>query len=140
MRVFVCVRGGGHDAVVRTMEFFTGVFFRKDRQMKSRKALTATTLVAILALAGCATEKYLVPTGGDRAAGTIELSYEYGLFESPRLHSAEAIKMAKERCAAWGYTDAQPVGDIKRGCEATGMLGYCEKRVATYTFQCGAAH
>lgn len=109
--------------------------------MNIGKSLNGIAVVAILSgLGACASEKYLLPTGGDREKGTIELSYEYGLFESPRLHSAEAIKMAKERCAAWNYTDAQPVGDVTKACQSTGMLGYCEKRVATFTFQCGSAH
>ncbi len=38
----------------------------------------------ILVLAGCATQKIMVPTGGSRADGTVNLSYEYGMFEARR--------------------------------------------------------
>ena len=34
---------------------------------------------------GCAVTKIPVPTGGSRSDGTVQLSYEYGLFQVPKV-------------------------------------------------------
>jgi hypothetical protein len=52
---------------------------------RGRYALTcivaAVTFVGVL---GCAAKKDLVATGGSRADGTVDLSYELGLYENPK--------------------------------------------------------
>jgi hypothetical protein len=54
--------------------------------MKPRYAVALVFVMAKtepLCLAGYATTKEFVATGGSRADGTVHLSYEYGMFESP---------------------------------------------------------
>jgi YecR-like lipoprotein len=63
--------------------------------------------VAIAAyMAGCARSKKLVATGGSRADGTVTLSYEFGALENPKLDFSQGVSTARDRCRAWGYTDA----------------------------------
>lgn len=88
------------------------------------------------ALAGCATEKYLQATGGSRADGIIEMSYEYGIFEKPQIHLAEAQVTARQRCAVWGYTDAEAFGGQKQECQARNGDGNCLRWFATISYQC----
>lgn len=42
--------------------------------------------VSALLLSGCAVQKQLVPTGGSKAAGTVKMSYSFGMFESPKVN------------------------------------------------------
>jgi hypothetical protein len=56
-------------------------------------AIFAATLFVSL-LSGCATKKDLVPTGGSRADGTVNLSYEYGGIEQPQIDIAQGTAAA----------------------------------------------
>jgi hypothetical protein len=96
----------------------------------------AVLAVAGVALSACATAKVLVPTGGSRADGTVEMSYEFGLFEVPQVNMDTAVVSARERCAAWGYTDSRPFGGERRQCQASDMYGGCSRWTVTVTFQC----
>lgn len=94
-------------------------------------------LLAALALAGgCAVQKTLVPTGGSRADGTIELSYEFGPFESPQVDMGQGALVARQRCAAWGYSDAQPFGGQKSLCQQDDGFGGCNRTLVTIQYQC----
>jgi hypothetical protein len=88
-----------------------------------------------LILTACATEKVLQATGGSRADGTVELSYEYGMFEQPHIHTEEALETATKRCAAWGYTGAEPFGGQKNQCEQFSQYG-CTRNLVTISYQC----
>ena len=95
------------------------------------------TLCAIVLFAsGCAVQKDLVPTGGSRADGTVNLSYEYGMFEHPEVNMAQGESAAQQRCAAWGYTGAEPFGGALTKCEAVNGYGNCVRRLVTVTYQC----
>lgn len=92
-----------------------------------------------LALAGvmsaCATQKEMVPTGGSRADGTVQLSFEYGMFEKPVVDMSRASTTAGQRCAAWGYNGAEPFGGQMNRCEQMGQYG-CMLTLVSVTFQC----
>jgi YecR-like lipoprotein len=89
-----------------------------------------------IALSGCATEKYLQATGGSRSDGTVDMSYEYGIFEKPQLHLAEAAETARQRCAAWGYTGAEMFGGQKEECQVRDGYGNCLRFFVTISYQC----
>lgn len=91
--------------------------------------------IAVL-LSACATDKSLVPTGGSKADGTVDLSYEFGMFEKPVVDMAAAQNAAKQRCAAWGYTEAEAFGGEKRQCQAFDGYGNCIRWFVTVTYQC----
>lgn len=90
----------------------------------------------VLGLSGCAVQKTLTPTGGSRADGTVELSYEYGMFEQPKVDLHQGTQVAKQRCAAWGYSDAQPFGGQKSTCQQSNGYGNCVRTLVTVQYQC----
>ncbi len=96
-------------------------------------------LCVVLALAGCARKKDLIPTGGSRADGTVDLSYELGLYEKPVLDPEKGLIIARQRCAAWGYTGAEAFGGEKRQCQAF-YGGDCIRWFVTMTYQCLGAN
>ena len=61
-------------------------------------------VVGIL-LASCTTNvpKELVATGGSKADGVVELSYQYNELETPIVDKAKGQETAEKRCKAWGY-------------------------------------
>lgn len=102
------------------------------------KAIIAFGLM--LTLTGCAVQKELVPTGGSRSDGTVELSYEFGMFESPQVDLNQGSIAAAKRCQAWGYSDAEPFGGQKNFCQQRNGFGDCIHTLVTIQYQCiGAA-
>ena len=99
----------------------------------------ATAVLAAVLVAGCATQKELVPTGGSRADGTVNLSFEYGMFEKPVVNWNAAMDAATHRCSAWGYRSAEPFGGQTTRCEAVNGYGNCVRWLATVTYQCAGA-
>jgi hypothetical protein len=91
--------------------------------------------IALLA-SGCTVQKELVPTGGSRADGTVNLSYEYGPFQRPQVDMAQGEAAAQQRCAAWGYTGAEPFGGALNRCEAFNGYGNCTRMLVTVEYQC----
>jgi hypothetical protein len=71
-------------------------------------------------------------TGGSKADGTVDLSFNYGLFEKPVVDWQAALVTAKQKCAAWGYKDAESFGGQKRSCQD----GDCDNVIVTVTYQC----
>jgi hypothetical protein len=90
---------------------------------------------AVVTLAGCATVSQMQATGGSRSDGIVKLSFEYGMFDKVQLDEATALQTARQRCAVWGYTDADPFGGITRQCQMYGSLG-CQHWFATREYQC----
>ena len=86
-------------------------------------------------LAGCAVQKTWTPTGGSRSGGNVELSYEYGLFQIPKVNNQQGVNIAKSKCTAWGYTDAEAFGGSMRKCSSYGPDG-CNRWLVTANYQC----
>jgi hypothetical protein len=102
--------------------------------------LFATSVLVIIFIQGCAVQKQLVPTGGSRADGTVKLSYEYGLFEAPKLDAQQGLSAAQRRCAAWGYNGAEPFGGSTQTC-INSSNGGCNRWLASIEYQCsGSSH
>src|SRR3974390_811316 len=88
-------------------------------------AITSMAISSILT-AGCATQKQLVSTGGSRANGTVDLSFEYGMFEKPHWDWNQAHDEAAQRCAAWGYSGAERFGGTMKSVRhSTGTAIVC---------------
>lgn len=102
--------------------------------MKAKTVFVASAIF-VATLSGCATPKQLTPTGGSRADGTVKMSFEYGMFEQPQVDGQQGARVAAQRCAAWGYTGAEPFGGAMSQCVATGSAGCVRWRV-TYEYQC----
>ncbi|MCI9865809.1 hypothetical protein RHIZ_07635 [Rhizobium skierniewicense] len=91
---------------------------------------------ALLAVVGCVqVNKELVATGGSRADGTVDLSYEQASIETVKLDPAKGLVTARERCVAWGYKDASPFGGESRQCQVSNQYG-CAQWLATIRYQC----
>lgn len=96
----------------------------------------ATIALAILsALAGCETNKTPVPTGGSKADGLVEMSYDVGGFDVPKVDWATADKSALARCRAWGYGRADPFEGVKTQCTSYSTYG-CMAQTVTKVYQC----
>ncbi len=92
--------------------------------------------IALFLLAGCATQKIPQATGGSKADGTINLAYEYGLFEEPVVDWGIATNTAIERCKAWGYKNAESFGGSQNNCLAYNGYGNCVRTQVNVTYQC----
>lgn len=95
----------------------------------------AVCAFAGLALSSCATPMTPMPTGGDRAGGTVDMSFEVGAFQKPVIDWDQARVTAKQRCDAWGYSDADAFGGAKTQCIASNSYG-CVRETVTMTYQC----
>lgn len=101
---------------------------------------TRVLAIAIaLSLSGCAVQKQLVPTGGSRSDGTVELSFTHTKFEKPQVDGAQGLRAASERCAAWGYQGAEAFGGHKQICQSQDMYG-CNQWLVTKQYQCTGAN
>ena len=98
------------------------------------KKKIALALGAMLFLGACATAKTWQATGGSRSDGTVRLSYEVGMLESPQLTS-DGTQLAVERCRVWGYTGATAFGGVTSQCTQMGSSG-CMVTLVTKEFQC----
>ncbi|WP_115134119.1 YecR family lipoprotein [Neisseria zoodegmatis] len=95
-------------------------------------------LVVLLAVSACAipTHKELIPTGGSKADGIIELSFEHTENEKPIIDEMAALDAAQKRCRAWGYDRAEKFGGHKRQCTVTGGFTGCFRSLITVQYQC----
>ena len=72
-------------------------------------------LSVALVIAACSRNKDLVPTGGSRADGPVDLSYELELYEKPVLDREKGLIVARQRCASWGYKEPRRPSAAKSG-------------------------
>ena len=93
-------------------------------------------LLVGLSVSACESIKTPTPTGGSRADGTINLSYEVRMFEKPVIDWAVANNTASQRCQAWGYTKAEPFGGQQSHCQYYNGYGNCTLATVTVTYQC----
>ena len=100
-----------------------------------RSLKLAAAVVLAVSMSGCAVQKELVPTGGSRSDGTVRMSFEIGLFETPKIDREKTIATAGARCKAWGYDRAEPFGGATRECNSM-MSGDCMQWLVSVEFQC----
>ena len=93
-------------------------------------------LFFICASSGCTTTKTLQSTGGSRSDGTIELSYEVGMFEKPVIDWEQSLFTASQRCKAWGYSSAEAFGGQLTECQVYNSYGSCLRSIVTVKYQC----
>ena len=98
--------------------------------------LGITVIAFAIAVAGCATPKVPVSTGGSRSDATVDMSFDYGMFEKPVINWNETAATASQRCGAWGYSGAQAFGGGKETCLAFNGYGNCVRQRVTMTYQC----
>ncbi|WP_422823678.1 YecR family lipoprotein [Vreelandella vilamensis] len=92
-------------------------------------------ILAVTFIAGCASPKTMQATGGSKSDGTVNMSYEFGPFESPQVDMRAAQRAATQRCQAWGYESANAFGGGLSQCVSPGS-GMCKLTRVTHTYQC----
>lgn len=91
----------------------------------------------VLGLIGCATTKVMQwqATGGSRADGVVELSYQYGWLDVPQVDDYAGELLAQQRCESWGYEGAEAFGGQVSTCVQPGG-SVCHSMLVTKQFQC----
>jgi len=92
-------------------------------------------VIISLSLSSCAVVKIPQATGGSKADGIIELSYQYGGFEIQEVKWDKALITAQKRCRAWGYKNAEAFGGTTSQCQAYNQYG-CVRQFVTAKYQC----
>ncbi len=87
-------------------------------------------------IAGCSTHITPAATGGSRADGIVEMSYQYGAMTVPTVDKAGALANAIKRCQRWGYTGAEPFDAGLSTCIQPGGFGGCNAWRVTTEYQC----
>ena len=92
-------------------------------------------LLSTIVLTSCLAATHLVPTGGSKAEGTVEMSAEYRSELDVRIDWEHASAKAYLKCKEWGYCRAEWYPESVREClilDETGCLLY----KVTYFAQC----
>jgi len=97
-------------------------------------AVILIVLAVAMALAACTTYKLWTESAADSDLGIVQLSYEYRKFESPQVDERAGINMARERCADWGFKNAQRKGEDRECIE--GLKTDCSKWRVVREYQC----
>ncbi len=102
------------------------------------KRFIITSLTGLTILTACATIKVPEATGGSRADGIINLSYDiYETIEQPVINWQQAQQTAKARCQGWGYNNAQQFGGGTSQCLQYGDASHeCIQSRVTIAYQC----
>lgn len=87
-------------------------------------------------LTACATPTSMSATGGSKADGIVEMSYEYGEFQQPVVDPEQGMGSAVKRCKAWGYKKAEPFDGGIQTCIIPGGFGGCSRMRTTISYQC----
>jgi hypothetical protein len=73
-------------------------------------------LPVFLVMAACASAPKWSPTSSNRELAVARVAYEYARSEEPVMSDAEAVQLATNRCAAWGFTRAEMIPGELRDC------------------------
>ena len=92
-------------------------------------------IALVIGLSACVSNRQWSATGGDKQAGVVRVSYQYPEFHQPDVSDAQAIQLAENRCASWGYKHADPVAGLLRECSNSDK-GNCNLWTVTREFQC----
>jgi hypothetical protein len=104
---------------------------------RSILGLILVSVILVLGLSACVSARQWSATGGDRESGVVRVSYQYPEFHQPTVSDAQAMQLAANRCAAWGYRRAEPVAGLVRECSNMDG-GNCDLWTVTREFQCSS--
>jgi hypothetical protein len=99
--------------------------------------MRSAVIAIVLLVPGCAVQTDLVPISGSRSDGVVNLAYEIGPFQRAEVDYAGGAEAARQRCQAWGFSGAQPMGGATTRC--IGNNGSCAWQRVTIPFQCTGA-
>jgi len=94
-------------------------------------------VVSMIIISACATNIVPQATGGSKADGIVNISYDVGQMQKPVIDWEQAEAEANRRCQAWGYKEAEAFGGGTRSCVQYGGLGGgCAVTQHTHSYQC----
>jgi hypothetical protein len=92
-------------------------------------------LPVVIALAACATSPKWSPSSSNRELGVARVAYEHSRFEAPQMSDSQAVEVATNRCAAWGYSRAEMIPGELRDCSVS-KDGSCDLWKITREYRC----
>lgn len=99
----------------------------------------AAALSVALLLSACVAPSPMQVSGGDQKNGTVTLSYDYSLMQSPKADWQQGLQAAATKCQEWGYTSAIPSGGPSQTCKTKTEGGDCVTWTLSGQFQCTGA-
>lgn len=95
-------------------------------------------LACLPLLSACATPTpmTMTATGGSKADGVVQMSYEYQEFQKPVVDPEQGKLSATKRCKAWGYRKAEPFDGGISSCIVPGGFSGCARMRQTISYQC----
>lgn len=98
------------------------------------------SLIILLAatLASCAAPSAMEVSGGNQSEGTVTMSYDYSLMQSPKVDWQQGLNKAAAQCQSWGYNGALPASKPSKACKTETQDGDCIAWTLSSTFQCTA--
>lgn len=101
--------------------------------------LVLLIVLIVMLTSGCTTTVHRdwSATGGSRSDGTVMLSVVQREFENVQVNEQQALRLARQRCEAWGYTGAQSFGGQRNEClQWGGVIADCAVLQVNRQFQC----
>ena len=92
-------------------------------------------LPVFLVLAACSSVPKWSPSSSNRELGVARVSYEHARSEAPVMNDAQAVQLAANRCAAWGYARAEMIPGELRDCSVS-KDGSCDLWRVTREYRC----
>lgn len=77
---------------------------------------TLATVFIVLFLTACATQPSWSPSSSNRELGVARVAYEHAKRQEPVLSDAQAARLATNRCATWGFDQAEMIPGELREC------------------------
>ena len=105
---------------------------QKARPMKLTKF---AILPLFLFMVACATQPTWSPSSSNRELGVARVSYEHARTEQPVLSDAQAVQLATNRCATWGFAHAELIPGELRDCSVQDSEG-CDLWKVTREYRC----
>lgn len=101
------------------------------------KKVFVLSMFVMLTGCGVSVVKPMTATGGSKADGIVKMSYDFNVFEDPKVDIAQALATATSRCTVWGYSGAEPFGGETKQCtNYNSVLKSCDQWTATVQYQC----
>lgn len=90
------------------------------------------------ALTSCAAPSAMEVSDGNQSEGTVVMSYDYSLMQSPKVDWQQGLQKATAQCQSWGYNGALPSDSPSKSCKTETQDGDCIAWTLSTTFQCTA--
>lgn len=92
----------------------------------------------LFVVSGCATVKTPQVSGTSKEDRFVDLSFEYGLLERPKVNWEQAESTTvTQKCLSWGYQKPSASSEVNDECLETNQNGRCVKHAVSKRYQCG---